>query len=65
MRRDEEEMLTPQQIAALKNIEKIVRDIFDPGKEHIEKLIRDNGPERALVILNLAARFSASLKRVH
>lgn len=60
----DEEMLTPQQIAALEEIAKI-RRIFDPGKEMMEETIRKFGPERALAILNLAARFGATLKSVH
>lgn len=56
---------THQQTNAREEIDKICRDIFDPGKEPIEKLIRDNGPERALAILGLAARFYMTLKTVH
>lgn len=56
MKRDNEEILTPQQ-TALEEIAKIRRHCFDPGDEKIEKLILKYGPERALDILQFAAHF--------
>ena len=49
----------PEQIARIR------RDIFDPGDKKMEQLIQDCGPERALDILQLAARFGRTLETVH
>lgn len=49
--------MTLKQTAALEEIAKIRRHCLDPGDEKIEKLILKYGPERALDILHVAARF--------
>lgn len=59
------DIFDPGPITALENIDKICRNIFDPGKKEIEELIRVCGPERALAILQLAAAYYKSIKRVH
>lgn len=50
--------------SALEEITRI-RRVFDPGDAQVEKLILDNGPERARAILLLAARFGSTLGTVH
>ena len=50
-----------------KDLEEIarIRLAFDPGDKEVERLIRRNGPKRALEILCFAADFSRTIGTVH
>jgi hypothetical protein len=50
---------------ALKEIERIRRNGFNPGDEPVNQLISIKGPERALVIMRFAARVDRSIAEVH
>lgn len=57
---------TAQEEAALKEIERIRKNGFNPGDDLTNFVISHHGPERALAIMRLAAHFDrVMLEEVH
>ncbi len=58
-------MRTLRCINAQKEVFRIRLDGSHPGDEDIKKLVRKNGPKRALELLSFAADFSRTVVTVH